>query len=114
VSHAEELLHQARSRGAVFHVRSNDVIEWEAPLPLPEELLADLKTHKAEIVILLGQEPDYSATACTCEQPIGGTGSEWCGVCGLLLICPTCSRCRGCKLALRFKYGSTNLHINGS
>jgi hypothetical protein len=103
MSQVEELLHQARRLGAVFHVRPNNVIEWQAPLPLPDELLAGLKAHKSELVPLLGQRPNYADTACICKQSIGGTGSTRCGVCGLPMICPTCSRCRGCNLALKFK-----------
>jgi hypothetical protein len=97
---ARDALYQARELGAVFTVSGKDQVKVLAPLQLPGSLMAGLKAHKAEVVILLGQEPDYSATACICKQPIGGTGSKRCGVCALPLICTTCLRCRGCKRAL--------------
>jgi hypothetical protein len=100
---AAEALYQARELGAVFTVSGQDQVKVSAPLPLPSSLMAGLRAHKLEIVTLLGKEPDYSLTACTCEHSIGGTESKRCGVCGLPMICPTCSRCRGCKLALKFK-----------
>jgi hypothetical protein len=99
---AAEALCEARKYGAVFTVSGPDQVRLSAPLPLPGSLLADLKAHKLEIIGLLGKEPDYSLTACTCKKPMGGTGERRCAVCALPLICPGCSRCRGCRLALRF------------
>ena len=103
MSQAGELLHHARSMGAAFHILSNDLVKWEAPLPLPEELLADLRAHKPEIIALLALEPDYQFTACLCDSTPDGTGPERCGVCGLPLICPVCLHCRGCRLMARFR-----------
>jgi hypothetical protein len=99
---ASEALFEARKQGATFTVNGDGRVKVKAVLPLPQSLLAELRKHRPEIANLLLQEPDYSATACVCDRPFGGTGSARCGVCGLLLICPACSRCRGCKLALKF------------
>ena len=98
MSTAEELLKRARVMGAIFHVVSEDRIEWEVPIPLPDSLLAGLRAHKPEILYLLSYDPDYEATACICDAPNGPTGALRCGTCGLQLIYPTCGRCRGCKL----------------
>ena len=106
---ARDALYRARELGAVFTVSGKDHVKVSAALPLPSSLMAGLKAHKREIISLLSKAPAYSATAYTCEESIGGTGSERCGVCALPLICPTCSRCRGCRLAMRFgKLGSKN------
>jgi hypothetical protein len=99
---ASEALFEARKQGATFTVNGKGQVKVSALLPLPQPLLVELRKHRAELIALLRQEPDYSATACVCDRPVGGTGSKRCGVCGLTLICPTCSRCRGCKLALKF------------
>ena len=95
-----EALYRARELGAVFTVSDNDHVKVSAPLQLPGSLISDLKNHKSEIVILLGQEPDYAATACTCGESTGGTGGKRCGACALPLICPHCSGCRGCRRAM--------------
>ena len=97
----EELLREARSLGAAFRFEGDKVVV-SAPLPLPGDLMAKLREHKPEIVALLGQEPDYQATACTCESPVGSTGEARCCTCGLPLICPHCGLCRGCKLRLKY------------
>ena len=107
---ADELLRRARQLGAIFRVHPDKSIHWESPQPLPDYLLGELKEQKPELLVLLGQDSDYASTACTCLVPIGGTGSERCGVCGLPLLCPTCSMCRGCKLALRFKSSEPTNH----
>ena len=100
---ADKLLHRARQLGTIFRVNPDKSIHWESPQPLPDCLLGELKEQKPALLVLLVRVPDYASTACTCFLPVGGTGSERCGVCGLPLICPRCSLCRGCKLALRFK-----------
>ena len=69
---------------------------------VPSDMLGSLRQAKAEIMALLIYVPDYSVTACVCNQPIGGTGPERCGICGLALLCPDCPGCRGCRLAVRF------------
>jgi hypothetical protein len=102
---AAETLCEARKYGAVFTVLGPDRVRVSTPLPLPDPLRAALKAHKLEIIGLLGQTPDYSLTACTCDKPTGGTGEGRCTVCALPLVCPCCSRCRGCRLALRFNKG---------
>jgi hypothetical protein len=111
---ASEALFEARKQGATFTMTGDGKVKVSALLPLPQPLLVELRKHRAELITLLRQEPDYSATACVCDRPVGGTGSERCGTCGLLLICPTCSRCRGCKLALRFNKGSNGYDRGGS
>jgi hypothetical protein len=99
---AEELLHQPRSLGAVFTVNGGSQVKVSAPTPLPKALMAELQKHKPELITLLHQQPDYSLTACICDKTSDGTGPDRCGVCGLFLICPVCTRCRGCKLKVRF------------
>jgi hypothetical protein len=110
---AAEALCEARKYGAVFTVKGPDQVRVSAPLPLPGSLLSDLKAHKLEIIRLLGKEPDYSLTACTCDKPIGGTGDQRCRACALPLTCPGCSRCRGCRLALRFNKGRNGCDREG-
>ena len=100
----EGLLKKARSMGADFRF-DGDVVVVSAPQPLPSGLMAELRQHKRDIKDLLIQGPNYQATACVCPVPIGPTGSDRCGVCGLALICPGCLLCRGCKLRLRFPLG---------
>jgi hypothetical protein len=97
---ATEVLYEAREHGAVFTTYDEGRVSISAPLPLPVSLVAALKERKSEIVLLLDREPDYAGTGCTCGESIGGTGSKRCGVCALPLICPHCSRCRGCRRAL--------------
>jgi hypothetical protein len=97
---ATEVLCQARQLGAHFTMSGKDPVKVSSALPLPGSLMADLKIHKAEIVTLLDEEPDYSLTACTCGESTGRTGSNRCGVCALPLICPHCSGCRGCRRAM--------------
>ncbi|MCH7705990.1 MAG: ABC transporter substrate-binding protein [Chloroflexi bacterium] len=69
---------------------------------VPSDMIPPLRQAKAEILALLTHVPDYSITACTCAQPVGGTGPERCGACQLPLLCPNCPGCRGCKLAVKF------------
>ena len=92
----EELCH-ARQLGAHFTVISESALKVSSPLPLPRNLTAELRKHKPELLVLLRETPDYSISACICEDSTGLTGSKRCGVCALALICPHCSRCRGCK-----------------
>lgn len=99
---AEELLRRARSQGAAFRVLESGRINVLADSPLPDTLMAELRQHKQDIMVLLAQVPDYGSTACVCPVPIGPTECARCGVCGLTLICPDCGLCRGCKLRLRF------------
>ena len=100
---AEELLRIARSQGASFEVLESGRINVQASSPLPEPLMAELREHKDDIRVLLAQAPDYQATACVCQVRNGPTGNNYCGVCGLPLICPDCGLCRGCRL--RFRWG---------
>jgi hypothetical protein len=98
---ATEALCEARKHGAVFIVSGEDCMGVAAPMRLPGSLISDRKIHKAQVIALLEEEPDYSATACTCGDSTGLTGSNRCGVCALPLICPHCSGCRGCKRMVR-------------
>ncbi len=102
---AEELLYEARKQGVVFVLAGKGKVRVSGPMPLPDPLMAELRKHKLDIIPLLAQGPDYLATACICEKTPDGTGPERCGVCGLPLICPVCSRCRGCRLMMKFKDG---------
>jgi hypothetical protein len=77
---ASEALFEARKQGATFTVNGKGQVKVSALLPLPQPLLVELRKHRAELIALLRQEPDYSATACVCDSPVDGTGSERCGV----------------------------------
>ena len=98
----EELIFEATKQGAVFTVSSKYQVMVSAPIPLPESLMVELCKHKLELIPLFCLEPDYSLTACKCDRTPDGTGPERWGVCALPLICPVCSLCRGCMLALKF------------
>ncbi len=50
---AEELLRQARARGADFQVLESGRINVQAPSPLPDALMEELRQHKAAILDLL-------------------------------------------------------------
>ena len=83
-----------------------DKLHYRAPRGvLTPQLRQALAEHKAEILSLLKDCLDYTATACVCPVPIGPTGAARCAVCQLPLICPDCGRCRGCKLRVRFPLG---------
>ena len=98
-----ETLRKARQMGIQLS-SLGDRLHYEAPPGVIDSgILELLSQQKQEILLLLSQVPDFQATACQCLVPIGATGSERCGVCGLPLICLACSMCRGCKLALKFK-----------
>ena len=99
---AEELLRRARSHGAAFQVSESGRINVLADSPLPDSLMAELRQHKQDIMVLLAQVPNYQATACVCNVGTGRIGTARCGVCGLALICTDCQLCRGCRLRLRF------------
>ena len=84
---------------------SGEKLLLEPGSKVPPELLAEVREHKAEVLTLLIEPVDYSATACVCSVPVGRTGPDRCNVCELPLICPECEKCRGCKLRLRFPEG---------
>ena len=54
---AEELLRQARARGATFQVLESGHINVQAPSPLPDALMEELRQHKAAILALLDLPP---------------------------------------------------------
>ena len=101
---AEGLLKKARSMGAEFRF-DGDAVVVSAPRPLPGELMAELRQFKEDIRALLVEVADYQDAACVCFVPMGPTGSNCCGVCGLPMICPDCQLCRGCKLRIRYPIG---------
>ena len=49
----EELLRQARARGADFQVLESGRISVQAPSPLPDAMMVELRQHKAAILALL-------------------------------------------------------------
>ncbi|MDA1129628.1 MAG: hypothetical protein O2913_13180 [Chloroflexi bacterium] len=102
---AEGLLKKARSMGADFRF-DGGVVVVSAPRPLPDELMVKLRQNKEDIRVLLAEVPDYQVTACVCSVRNGPTGSTYCGVCGLALICPGCGLCRGCRLRFRYLKGA--------
>ncbi len=83
---AAELLEQARGLGATFTVPEPGRVHVSAPEPLPDELMSALRELKPQVLDLLTHVPDYSITACVCDQPIGGTGPERCEVCWQPLV----------------------------
>ena len=100
-----QVLAVLKSRGVVLEPHGNK-LHYRAPKGvLTPELRRALEEHKAEVLTLLKECLDYSATACVCATPIGPTAADRCNVCELPLICPPCGRCRGCKLRLRFPPG---------
>jgi hypothetical protein len=98
-----ELLERVQSFGARLTVPEAGRIHIEAPEPLPDELMAELRQHKVELLALLRQEVDYAATACACPIPIGPTGNTQCPVCQLPLICLGCGWCRGVSSGSSFR-----------
>jgi len=56
-----ELLVEAYELGATFTLGEGDRIKVQAPAPLPDELMEELKAHKWELRALL-QEPHIDAT----------------------------------------------------
>jgi len=101
---AAELLKELEILGVEVTVDGDEMV-LRPGARVPSEMLDPLRQAKAEIMALLTHVPDYSSTACVCDQPVGGTGPERCGTCQLPLLCPNCPGCRGCKLAVRFGWG---------
>jgi hypothetical protein len=52
----DELLREARARGATFQVIEEGRLRVQAPSPLPEDLMAELRQHKTRILSLLAGE----------------------------------------------------------
>ena len=76
---ATEVLYRARKHGAVFTLLGEDRVKVSAPLPLPGNLLADLKTRKADIIPLLGKVPNYSAQLVPMSDPLVEPGASGVG-----------------------------------
>ena len=98
---AVELLKELETLGVSVSADGDEMV-LRPGARVPSEMLDPLRQAKAEIMILLTHVPDYSITACVCDQPIGPTGPDRCGKCDLALLCPDCPGCRGCRLAVRF------------
>lgn len=60
---AEELLKQVRARGARFQVLEESRLKVQAPAPLPESLMEELRQHNAAILDLLASERPVDALA---------------------------------------------------
>jgi hypothetical protein len=58
---AEEVLRQARARGATFQVMGSGRIKVQAPSALPDELMEGLRHNKAAVLALLGGEAPNQA-----------------------------------------------------
>ena len=50
---AEAILKQARAQGATFQVLEQGRLKVQAPSPLPESLMEEVRQHKADILALL-------------------------------------------------------------
>ena len=98
---AAELLKELETLGVEVTADGDEMVLRHGAR-VPAEMLEPLRQAKEEIMALLTKVPDYSPTACTCEQTIGPTGPDRCDTCQLPLLCPNCAGCRGCKLAVRF------------
>ena len=59
----EELLRRVRARGATFQVLEESRLKVQAPSPLPDAMMEDLRLHKAAILDLLAGEPPANALA---------------------------------------------------
>ena len=101
---AAELLKELETFGVVVTADGDEMV-LRPGARVPSKMLDPLRQAKAEIMVLLTHILDYSITACACDLPIGPTGSQRCGTCGLPLLCPNCPGCRGCKLAVKFGWG---------
>ena len=53
---AENLLKQARARGATFEVLESGRLKVQAPSPLPDAMMEELRQHKSTILTLLAGE----------------------------------------------------------
>jgi len=61
LSDIEPLIIRVRKFGATFTLGDGDKIKVQAPAPLPEELMNELKAHKGELRALL-QDPHIDST----------------------------------------------------
>jgi len=61
LSDIESLIVRVRKFGATFTLGEGDSIKVQAPAPLPDELMEEIKTHKGELRALL-QEPHIDST----------------------------------------------------
>ena len=60
---AEELLRQVRARGATFQVLEESRLKVQAPSPLPEAMMEELRLNKAAILALLAGETSADSSA---------------------------------------------------
>ena len=66
----DELLREARARGATFQVIEESRLRIRAPSPLPEDLMAELRQHKATILSLLAGETTTNLPARVGQEDI--------------------------------------------
>ena len=72
---AEDLLCQARAKGASFQISGSGRINVKAPSPLPDTLMEDLRQHKADILELLAKpNPDRCDDATRRPAGMGRSG----------------------------------------
>ena len=60
---AEELLRQVRARGGTFQVSEESRLKVQAPSPLPDAVMEELRQHKDDILALLADETPASTIA---------------------------------------------------
>lgn len=75
---AHTLLTRCYALGAEFFPQPDGKLKVRAPAPLPEELQAELRRRKAEVLVLLRATPlTLRCRQCNCEaRPDGGTLSQ--------------------------------------
>lgn len=80
MSDVQTLLTRCRELGATFLPLPDGKLKVRAPAPLPEELQAELRRHKGEVLALLTQQPSPLSLRCRqCHaeaRPDGGTLSQ--------------------------------------
>ena len=103
---ASDLLSRAYDLGATFTVPEPGRVHVSAPEPLPDNLMAELRRYKAEVIELLSSLP---ADACFCNplpsqkeygymaQAGCGPGYKRCDACGYTWRCSMCGGCRQCR-----------------
>jgi predicted RNA-binding Zn-ribbon protein involved in translation (DUF1610 family) len=64
MSDAQTLLARCRELGAKLTSAPDDKLKVRAPVPLPEELQAELKQRKAEVLALLTEPSLFPCPAC--------------------------------------------------
>lgn len=65
----QSLLAHARELGATFALAEGDKLKVRAPVPLPEDLLEELRRHKAQIIALLNGSLEAKAGESNTTSP---------------------------------------------